>query len=72
MSKPFNRGVPLWSNMPKRVFGICPDCGRYINKRGGKLRVHFPTDRRRGGTFINPRPEMEDLCPGSGKKVVSQ
>jgi hypothetical protein len=60
--------------MPKRVFGICPDCGRYIAKRGGKLRVHFPTERERKGTFVNPIPRAasEELCAGSGKKVVSQ
>jgi hypothetical protein len=59
--------------MPKRVFGVCPDCGRYIAKRGGKLRVHFPTDRRREGTFVNPIPRTdEDLCAGSGKKVATQ
>jgi hypothetical protein len=52
--------------MPKRVFGVCPNCGRYIAKRGGKLRVHFPSQR------INRRetPDAE-LCLGSGKKVVS-
>jgi hypothetical protein len=61
--------------MPKRVFGVCPDCQRYISKRKGKLRVHFPTDGRQNkSTFTNPIPRSadENLCPGSGKKVVSQ
>lgn len=60
--------------MPKRVFGVCPICGRYIAKRGGKLRVHFPTDvRRNTGHFANPpqRTATEEFCVGSGKKVVT-
>jgi hypothetical protein len=51
--------------MPKRVFGTCPVCGRFIAKRGGKLRVHYPTEVKRG----NLRPDTEDLCTGSGKRV---
>jgi hypothetical protein len=43
--------------MPKRAFGVCPVCGRYLIKRGGKLRTHWSAETR---------PE---LCSGSGKRV---
>jgi hypothetical protein len=57
--------------MPKRLRGYCPDCGRSIAKRGGKLRSHtaepFNARPARAG---EPRAELE-LCPGGGKPVPS-
>jgi len=48
--------------MPKRVRGICPDCGQEVSKRHGKLMQHN-TERNayvsKGGT----------ACIGSGKRV---
>jgi hypothetical protein len=57
--------------MPKRVFGMCPDCGRFISKRGGKLKAHFPVDLldRKRGSFFNPERRADPLCAGGGKRV---
>lgn len=48
--------------MPKRVYGICPDCGQEVSKRKGKLLDHT----------IDLRIYVRDggiLCKGHGKRV---
>ncbi len=48
--------------MPKRVYGICPDCGNSVSKRNGKLLTHT----------MNPKVYVRDggiLCKGQGKRV---
>ena len=48
--------------MPKRAYGICPDCGQEVSKRNGKLLAHTTNTKvyvRDGGI----------LCKGQGKRV---
>jgi hypothetical protein len=58
------------ADIPKRVFGLCPICYRYIAKRDGKLKQHFPTERQPRGTFLKPaKKPIAQLCPGGGRRV---